>query len=884
MSNAPDDQLAGLREFKSLLARGRDGVKALHAQGRPPGAVAAALTDLCDQIVARVYRQAIEHSPPEDRPAIVKDLALVALGGYGRRDLAPYSDIDLLFLAGDADSPAVRSFVSRMVRDLWDVGLKLSHSVRTRAGCIGAARQDLTARTALIESRLLIGGSPRFSDLQRQVHRLFPAWAINSLIGEILSQRAKEHQDYHAQTVLLLEPNVKKSPGGLRDYHMLRWLAFARYGVQDPDLLRVGRILAAEDADALMRGLEFLQNLRHEMHFFAGSTQDVLTREEQLRLAEWLNFRDEGPLLGVERFMQQYYRHTTAVNDVVARFIEGLRRPGRLRRIVDRISTGRIEKYFLLSRRTIAVAADARERVLGDAELMLHLFDCARLYNVEVSHETLERLRTACPEVAVTPAARRRFLRLLANPMGLGGVLRRLHRVGLLSRLLPPFEQARCLIQFNLYHKYTVDEHSLRAVEAAARRLDDSEPIGQAYRQVHRKDLLHLALLLHDVGKGLGEDHCEAGLQIAERTAADFGLSEHERQVLCFLVHRHLLMAVTAFRRDLSDEATLVQFARAVTTPELLRLLYVLTAADTEAVSPENWTAWKESLLNELYLRTAEELTGEVPLGDEPTRAAAIRTELVRGLSGAFPDDWLARQLGLMPLSYLETVPVAVIRRHLEILRSLSADTPYVDSAYRPETNFVEYTVFAHDNLVEGLFSKIAGALTASGFQIVSARIVTRADGTVIDTFSGLDLTFTGEPPPDRRQEVADQVAAVLRGSQNVEALLSRRRLPLGGPSNGRPHASPQVEIDNDTSSRFTIVEVFADDRLGRLYTITRTLFELGLSVWSARISTHADQIVDVFYVTTQDGAKTADETQLHVVRQRLIEALETPPVADSRG
>jgi [protein-PII] uridylyltransferase len=594
-----------------------------------------------------------------------------------------------------------------------------------------------------------------------------------------------------------------------------------------------------------------------------------------VRLAEWLKFRDEGGMLGVERFMQEYYRRTTALNDVVQRFLEGSHRPGRLRRIVQRVSTSRVEQHFLLRPPTISIAPDSAATVLDSAERMVLLFDCARDYDVAVEHESAEMVRRAAGHAEVTPAARMRFHRLLANPVGLGRLVRNLNRAGLLGRLLPPFERARCLIQFNLQHRYTVDEHSLRALEAALRRLDDDGPLGGAYRAVGNKALLHLAILLHDLGKGMDGDHCEIGRDIAEGVAREFGLADHERHVLCFLVRQHLLMAHTAFRRDLGDDTTLVQFAREVATPEMLRMLYVLTAADTEAVSPESWTAWKQSLLDQLYARTAEELTGQSPVGNEEERAAAIRSSLAIVLGPHFPADWLVRQLELMPLGYLQSVPAPRIRRDLQVLEQSGSDlVAHVASEWLPEAGFVEYTVFTRDDLTEGIFSKIAGTLSSSGFQIVDARITTRSDDLVIDTFRGQDLTFTGEPPVSHRQEVGRQICDVLLGCKDVEKLLSRRRMPLGTRAAGMIDIPPRVEIDNDTSTRCTIVEVFAEDRLGRLYTITRTLFDLGLSVQSARISTHADQIVDAFYVTTRTGAKITDTGKLETLRARLLEVL----------
>ncbi len=874
-----DDHVSGLQHIRTLLAAGRAHIKSAHDQHSSAREIVAALTNLCDRAIEQTWQNTVM-SIPSEHSGVNQQLALVAVGGYGRRDLAPYSDIDLLFLASHEPSHELREFISRLVRNLWDVGLKLSHSVRTVAGCITAARQDLTILTALAEARLLVGNSPAFTEIQQQICRLLRTTSLNRLITQIEADRRNEHHDYHAQTVLLLEPNLKKSPGGLRDYHVFRWLALARFGIREIETARSSGVLSANDADAIINGRDFLQMLRNEMHFHADSAQDVLTREEQLRLAAWLGYRDEGSLLGVERFMQHYYRHTTAIHEAVSRFTDRLRQPRLTGRILQRMWSEWVAEHFVLTRSEISIAPDARSAVLGDAELILKLFDAARDRGVPVAYESIERLRATCPQIHVTAAARRQLLRILAKPVGLGSLVRNLHRVGLLSRLLPPFEHARCLIQFNLLHRYTVDEHSLRALEAAVRRLEDNGPIGHAYRECRRKDLLHLAILLHDLGKGLGDDHCEIGRQLAEQVARDMQLDTHETQLLCTLVHQHLLMANTALRRDLSDDATLVQFARTVATPEMLRMLYVFTAADMQAVSPEYWTAWKEALLDELYCRTAEVLTGEAPADDEQGRARAIREELTRSLRQHFPADWLEQQLTLMSPAYLQTTDAATVADHLDVLRQMhsalqmSSAPVHVESRHRSDTNVTEYTVFTRDDLIEGLFSRIAGALAASGFQIVSARILTRPDGTVIDTFTGQDTTVAGAPSLDRRAEVAEQITAVLLGRRHMEDMLARRWQDIGSDSTLMP-ATPQVEIDNDSSERFTIIEVFAEDRLGRLYAITRTLFELGVYIHSARISTHGSQIVDVFYVTDRQSAKLADPAKSQMIRRELLQRLE---------
>ncbi len=862
-------------ELRDLLAQGRRDIEALHRGGALGVQVVAALSDLFDRIVERAYRAALESVPLEERPGVLQELAVVAVGGYGRGDPSPHSDADLLFLHPPRPRPIIREIVARLVRDLWDIGLKLGHSVRSANDCIALARQDLSVRTALTEARFLQGSAALFADLQRRYQALYESLSINRFIAEALAERAREHQDYYAATVYLLEPNVKKSPGGLRDFHLLRWVALLRCGSRDIEMLRISGALSRADAEVISAACEFLYRLRNELHFHAGAPQDVLTRDEQLRLAAWLDFATQGSLLGVERFMQHYYRHTTALHDAVMRFVEGARQRPRWSSWVQSLLDKPVEGRFLLNRERIAIEAAAATAVLADGASLLRLFDLARTRGVKVEHATLERIHAAAPACEVSTAARASFLQSLAIPRALGGLLRDLHRVGLLSRFLPAFEHARCLIQFNRYHKYTVDEHSLLAVEAALRREADPGAIGQAYREIRHKDILHLALLLHDLGKGLGEDHSEIGRQLAEDIAVQYGMEEPQRGLLVFLVHQHLFMAHTAFRRDVADIPTLVQFARRVGTPETLKMLYAFTAADTEAVGPGSLTAWKESLLGELYVRTMEELTGEAPLGDENARAENVRSELRREFTGAFPADWLEVQIAALPPHYLLTTERDRVTNHLRALQRGLSERVLVTWEFLRDRGLQQLTVFTRDDIAPGIFSKIAGVLAARGFQIAGAQIVTRADGVVMDTFWCMDLEFSGDSPPQRREEVGQRITEVLLGSHTVESLFARRGSPAR-PAEASPRGPTQVELDNDSSERFTIVEVFADDCQGLLYIITRALLELGLSVASAKISTRLDQVVDAFYVTElATGEKPTDHARLEVIRTRLLASIE---------
>jgi [protein-PII] uridylyltransferase len=908
-------------DLRAQLARARESIEARHRGAGAGGAeIAAELTAMCDEVLRAAFLAPLSALAPAAKKAIGRDLALVAVGGYGRGELAPGSDVDLLFLTSP-DAQGAKELIARIVRALWDAGLSLSQSVRTPEDCVAAAQSDLTAWTALLEPRLVVGSEQLFHDLLRKLRRVNGRSSLGRFLELACAERAKEYQDYYTPTVYLLEPNIKKSPGGLRDVHLLRWVALLRFS--SAELRDFPPYLRKPEAAAVQSCREWLLRIRNELHFHARAAQDVLTLDEQVRVAQWLGYEDAGGLLAVERFMQSYYQRTGQLHEAVTRFLERCAPRSRVRAAVRKLLVRHVEAHFLTDGERIWIDPRSEAAVLASAELLLRLFELARGYSVQVAEEALEAIRAAVPDCEMTLDARRFFLHMLASPPGLGELLRNLHRVGLLSRMLPEFEHARCLIQFNEYHKYTVDEHSIRAVESAVARLEDAGMLGRTYRELHRKEILHLAILLHDLGKGYGEDHCEVGRRLAVSAAAEFGLSEEATRMLVLLVHQHLFMAQIAFRRNPADPSTLVQFARAVATPEVLRMLYVLTAADTEAVAPGNWTAWKESLLSDLYVRAVEELTDSSPAAEEPQRVEAMRRDLADELADTFPRDWLQAQLEAMPGAYLLDTPPARVAGHLRILQQMdlsSAAPPpqasdvtceerppstvaapcvsirangdsagvartnegscapsrrvCVQSEFLPETGASVYTVFTRDDLTPGIFSKIAGVLAAAGLQIISAQVITRSDAVVLDTFTGIDLDYAGEPPIARRSEIAHRIEEVLLGRLNVESLF-RTRMSAG---RSIPAGPSKVEIDNESSDRFTIVEVFAEDRQGLLYVITRTLLELGLSVHSARISTHLDQAVDAFYITTREGEKLRVEAEGAAIRRALLARINGVP------
>ncbi len=796
--------------FQEIKARQRQGSTTPVAAHQ----VVSALTAIPDEIIETLYQDVLLTSPK-----LLDGLAIVALGGYGRGELSPYSDIDLMFLYRDPYQVRAEQASKKILHTLWDIGFRVGHSVRNIHDCIGMAKSDLTVRTAISESRLISGDKTLFEQFFARFYQSVILCNTGLYINAKIKERAMECEQ-HGTTVYLLEPHVKLSQGGLRDIHLFRWIALCRYQTASLETLKDLGVLSKADYQALADAQALLWQIRNDLHFTANQCQDVLTFDDQVHLAELYEFRDKPHLLGVEQFMTRYYEKTTQIRDITVPIIEQMR-PKSLFFNIKRIVKRRIlEGDFQMIGDEISILTNRAPEVL-------RLFHLAQKYHLKPSFETLNIIKQS--QVRAEDFLPLQFLKILGVAGEVTWVLRELHRLRLLEKIIPAFAKARALMQFNAYHKYTVDEHSFRAVEEAEGLLHANTREGGVYREIHRKEILHLALLLHDIGKGQGGDHSEIGVQIADKVSDQFGIDQQAKTILLFLVKEHLLMTHLAFRRDLSDKQVLIGLAKTVGTPETLKMLYILTLADVAAVGAGTLTEWKKDLLGELFEKTLAILTGEKIV------------EMEQNLTE------------ISPLSHDEKVRVT--------------------AKHDDTRKMTEYAIVTRDTLTEAIFSKISGVLSAKGLQILGATIITGENQIVIDTFQVEDTDFIGKPPQDRLEDVNSAIREVLLGNLQVETLLIHRRRK-GGRIALR-HVPTQVAVDNISSDRFTILEVFAEDRQGLLYFITKAILEAGLSVHTAKISTQLDQIVDVFYVTHLSGAKVTDSAESLKIKTHLIRTID---------
>lgn len=873
---------------QQLLARFRGGATGMQ--------IAGSISELVNQLVVELFVDELAFLSPEEQQEIERNSALLAIGGTGRGDLAPYSDADLLFVYSSKIERSFQRFSSIVVRHYWDAGLKLGHSVRTVGDSLSFAKQEPQFATSLLESRLLWGSESLAQDLQARFMQRLSGGRRRDFVAMCVEARQKERVT-HGATVQELEPDVKRSQGGLRDYHLIRWIGFAEHGTGEIDLLRLQGVISKEESRKLLAAYEFLLGVRIDLHFQAGKPQDTLSREDQVRIADTRQIEKTSGQLPVERFMQEYFQHSTVIADLAQRLSSQSRIQTWSYRLKQFLTTNRIDRIYRLGTDEIDIAPRFRTGALSTLPGILQLFSAAAAYRVNVAADLCEQVKQRLKDdpPAVDARSIELFLDILNRPGRLGQTLRTMYRVGVLELLLPQFRHIRCLLQFNQYHSYTVDEHTLRTIEAIEEFNNHPGTLGHAYRAIRQKSLLHLALLLHDAGKGYEEDHSDVGKRLADDVATLYNLNEHDRELLVFLVYKHLNMAHLAFRRDVSDPDVLHRFAHDVGSAEALRMLFTLTAADISAVGPGVWNEWKGELLSSFFENTMLALTGKVEHHAEIERVATIR-EKVMELATPFavlnePNEEaspISRILKTLPPHYLLATAAERIAVDTRVILTRQPNDIFVEAMFDGETNSVEYRILTSEQIAPGCFHKIAGALTAKRMEILSAQICTTGDGIIIDSFRVLDGDHEGAVPRFRLDEVCEAIKKVLAGELSVEQMLAAptRFVP-------RKRSSPvivtnrlpsRVVIDQESSDRCTVLDIFADDRPGLLYALSRILFQSQISVVLAKISTHLDQVVDVFYITDRAGKKIVDPDLLKRVRRELLLEVDPPLEPASAG
>jgi [protein-PII] uridylyltransferase len=867
---------------REAIATDREKLKKQHESGSPGVQVCAHFTDLLEEIVVDLFRDALGDLPADSRKDAEAATAVIAHSGFGRRAMAPYSDLDVMLLHAPRKRDAIEKVIRRFSQNLYDTGLDIGFAARTAAEACDMALSDATILTSLCESRLIAGDQSLFDTFDRRFH-----WVTKRNWRRLLAkteEARREERGKFGETVFLLEPNVKRSRGGLRDLQFIRWVGFIRYGENDFDALAEAGWLTKDEQRRLRAARDFLLWVRNDLHFQHGKAEDVLERAEQLRIAGMRQYPEMKGLLPVEQFMREYFQHTSAVREIAAHLAAGAYSRRGWWWFVYPLISHQFEGDFRVGPTTISATGRGLAKVRSNLAEALRLLDLANLYDKRIEHETWQAIRSSMldrepesTEGALAPELSERFMSLLARPARLGELLRKLHELRLLEQLIPDMTHARGLLQFNAYHRFTVDEHSIRVVEYLTKLQNDTGVPGEVYRSIRQKGTLHLAALLHDLGKGYAEDHSILGARMSEKTTARLDLPSHDAETVRFLVLKHLRMSHLAQQQDIHDESVVVQFAVEVGSPEVLRMLYVLTLADLAAVGPGVLNDWKQQLLTDLYEHTLQLLTSDSPQKAASERIRRRREEVMSLARRREGLAWFETEILGLPASCLFGWPPAELVEKLDRVRKLPRRQAVAWGKYSPNHKAVEYTVGTYEDITSGIFHKLTGALTSNRQQILSADINTLPDGVVLDVFYAADQDFAAEPPQSRIDEICRALESALTSNAGKSPVFRK----VWGQRDGAKAAAVQhlptrVTIDNTTADRFTIIAAFAYDKMGLLYAITRTLFELGLSVSTSKIGTHLDQVVDVFYVTDEgQRTKVTDELRVTQIRERLMAAIE---------
>ena len=861
--------------LKQAMEQGRGEIaRRLKAEPHRGRAAARATAFLHDQLVRLTYDIA---SGRLAGPALREPLAIVGLGGTGRGEMAPHSDLDLMFLT--SGSPAeLGELAEAILHLLWDLKIKVGHSIRSVDELVALSKADMTIRTAVLEARLLWGDEKLFELAMGR----FQGEVVSGTAKEFVAAKLAERDERHVRmgdSRYVVEPNVKEGKGGLRDLHTLYWIGKYVHGVERPgDLVGAG-LFNEEEFARFERAERFFWAVRCHLHFAAGRAEERLAFDHQQHLAKVMKYADRPGKSAVERFMQFYFLNAKAVGDLTGVFLaqldEQMGKKGRRFLLPTIFRRPKRLGGFLLDRGRLSIPRD--DFFEADPARLLELFALAAREKIEIHPNAMRaatrdaRLITA--KVRNDSRANALFMEVLTNPQHPDLVLRWMNEAGVFGRFVPDFGRVVAQMQFDMYHHYTVDEHSIRAIGllAAIERgdLKDDHPLSTAlFKQIASRRVLYVAVLLHDIAKGRGGDHSILGEEVAQRLGPRFGLDAAETETVAWLVRHHLLMSATAFKRDLADPKTIDDFVRQVQSPERLRLLLILTVVDIRAVGPGVWSDWKRVLLRSLYdsaeerLRLGHKQRGRAELVEARQHELAQAIGWKRGIARAYvrrlPDSyWLAEPLDLQIANARQ---VATAEAHFGEAK------PSVVAENDADSGATRISVFAPDR--KGLFYRICVGLASAGANIIDARIHTTRDGMALDNLLVLD--GQGRAYSDRRlrHRLVKAVDSSLASDQ-PPALPARTKAARAGSAFA---VAPSVAVADRASTRTTVVEVNARDRPGLLARLAGAIHECGQQVHSAHIATYGERAVDVFYLTRPDGRKL-EQGDVECVRAALLAA-----------
>lgn len=894
-----------LGRFKTFLKVETHRLKILHRGGGSGREVCRARTAIFDVLLRYILDGAKKSIPDTEK---IPEFALVALGGFGRMELNPCSDIDVMFLhdggmvSRGKPVPSLTALNEAMLYTLWDIGVKVGHSVRSIDECVKLANQDMQSKTSMIEARLIAGSQSLFEQFQKTIIARCVSGHEDEYVQERLQDQAARRAKF-GNSPLLQEPNIKNGCGGLRDFQNLIWMTFFKYQTRSLKELEQKEMISPAERKQLEAAYDFLLRTRNDLHYHVGRPVDVLTKSVQPAIAHNLGYTDRSPSLRLEKFMRDYYIHTRNI-DLITRTLEQrlalVPRKTLLpsfKRLLDsqraRIRSQIVDGFKFLDGEILpSTSYIFRDRPWR----MMRVFLYAQQRNLKLHPDMTQMIRNHLHLVNNSflrdPHVRKTFLEILNQRGNVAPVLRQMHEVGLLGKFLPEFGKLTCLVQHEFYHQYTADEHTLVCIEKLDQVWAGKEAPFTSYTSlfqgIEKPSILYLALLLHDAGKaysGKGKRHEEIGRKLARKAARRLGLDSSTTDTLSLLIENHLTMAVVSQRRDLDDPAVIRHFAGIIQNTENLAMLTLHTFADSLGTSDQLWNGFKDSLLQMLYIKTREVLVGGTTMIRAEAKQRELLAEEVRSLMPkSISEEELEAHFDNLPARYFQInsareIALDLTLVHRFIKRQLSekeeALSPVISWQNEPDRGYTVVTVCTWDR--EALFSHITGSLSAAGFNILSAEIMTRSDGMVLDTFFVTDTQTGLLARRDEKEAFEKLLDKILLGGEVdlKSAIAKRKRSSTMYKSLEGEKIATVVTFDNETSETQTVIDVESEDSIGLLYTISEVLTELGLNVSLAKIVTEKGAAIDSFYVTDIHGNKVTDPDYLKQIERKLRKAID---------
>ena len=875
--------------LQAALAAGRAELKRRLAENPAKGLeLAGAQAFLVDQLLRLLYDATVTSLYPATNRTASERLVLVAVGGYGRGQMAPFSDIDLLFLTPYKQTAWGEQVIETMLYLLWDLGLKVGHATRSLDDMVRMAKADVTIRTSLLETRFVWGDQPLYEEALVRFRREVVAGTAREFIAQKLAERDERHIRM-GDSRYVVEPNLKEGKGGLRDLHTLFWIGKYAWQVESAAELVDKGLLTAAELRQFRRAESFLWAVRINLHDIAGRAEERLTFDVQRELATRLRYAERGGMSAVERFMRHYFLMVRTVGDLTGLFLaqidESFARASWLPSITRRPAK---LHGFTLRRGQIGVPSDDFFR--AEPVRLIEMFALADKHKLPIHPEAMRQAARDAglidEQVRRDKAANAFFLDVLTSRHDPESVLRWMNEAGVFGRFVPDFGRVVAQMQYDMYHHYTVDEHTIRAIGLVAR-IESGDLKGEhklshaLIAQLVSRRVLHVAVLLHDIAKGRGGDHSDLGGDVAERLCPRFGLTAAETDTVAWLVRHHLLMSRTAFKRDLADFKTILDFAETVASPERLKLLLILTVVDIRAVGPGVWNNWKGQLLRDLFESAEEVLRLGHKQKGRTERIAAKQAGLGEALRWAKPE--FTRYAKRFADSYWIAETADALAANAALIAGADASGAPLAIATTPDTasGTTLVSIYAADH--PGLFYRIAGAISLGGANILDARIHTTRDGQAIDNFIIADPLGRPFDEPAQISRLKRCIEDVLTGKVRLADRLAAR--PLARRRAEVFRVEPNVLIDNKASNRYTVVEANAADRPALLYSLTYALFQSKVTIRSAHIATYGERATDTFYITDLTGQKIDNPVRLKALEKRLLTALgskEAPSLAEA--